>query len=58
MVAWLENGAELAWLIDPSRKAIEIYRPGREPELLEGTSAVEGDGPVSGFVLELWRVWA
>jgi Uma2 family endonuclease len=57
MGMWLANGAELAWLIDPSRKAVEVYRPGREVEVLEGGSAVVGDGPVAGFVLELGRVW-
>ena len=37
---------------------VEIYRPGgREPELLEGGSAVEGDGPVAGFVLELAKIF-
>jgi Uma2 family endonuclease len=57
MRMWLANGAEVAWLVDPSRKAVEVYRPGREAEVLEGGSAVEGDGPVAGFVLELGRVW-
>ena len=57
MRMWIANGAELAWLVDPSRKAVEIYRPGREVEVLEGGSAVEGEGPVAGFVLELGKVW-
>ena len=57
MRAWIVNGTELAWLVDPTRKAVEIYRPGREPEVLEGGSAVEGEGPVAGFVLELGKVW-
>ena len=58
MRMWIANGAELAWLIDPERKVVEIYRPGQEPEITEGASAVEGEGPVSGFVLELARLWA
>ena len=58
MQMWVTNGAELAWLIDPERKVVEIYRPGREPEMAEGASAVEGEGPVAGFVLELARLWA
>ena len=58
MKMWLANGAELAWLIDPSRKVVEIYRPGCEPEVLEGSSCVEGDKPVGGFVLELARIWS
>lgn len=58
MQEWVANGAELAWLIDPERKAVEVYRPGRAPELLEGASAVYGEGPVGGFVLELARIWS
>ena len=58
MQMWVANGAEVAWLIDPSRKTVEVYRPGRAAEVLEGGSAVEGDGPVAGFVLELGRIWS
>jgi len=36
---------------------VEIYRAGRKPELLEVESAVVGEGPVAGFVLELGRIW-
>jgi Uma2 family endonuclease len=57
MASWIGYGVELGWLVDPSRKAVEVYRPGREPEVLEGGSAVEGEGPVAGFVLELGKVW-
>ena len=57
MRLWVANGAAVAWLVDPSRKAVEIYRPGREVEVLEGGSAVYGEGPVGGFVLELGRIW-
>jgi Uma2 family endonuclease len=57
MQMWIANGAEVAWLVDPERKAVEVYRPGREAEVIEGGSVVEGDGPVAGFVLELGRVW-
>jgi Uma2 family endonuclease len=57
MKEWLANGIELAWLIDPSRKAVEIYRQSREPEVQEGHSAAYGEGSVGGFVLELGRIW-
>lgn len=57
MQMWIANGAELAWLIDPSRKTVEIYRRGRPAEEQEGHSAVYGEGPVGGFVLELGRIW-
>ena len=57
MRLWVSNGAMVAWLVDPLRKTVEIYRAGREAEVLVGGSAVEGDGVVAGFVLELERVW-
>ena len=57
MGEWLANGVELAWLVDPSRKTVEIYRPNRQPEIQEGHTAVYGEGPVGGFVLELARIW-
>ncbi len=58
MRAWIKNGVPLGWLIDARRKTVEIYRSGREPEVLEEGSAVEGEGPVAGFVLELGRIWS
>lgn len=57
MQSWIANGCQLAWLVDPERKVVEVYRLGRKPEILEGVSAVYGEGPVGGFVLELARIW-
>jgi Uma2 family endonuclease len=57
MQAWIANGAELAWLVDPTRKVVEIYRPEQKMEAQEGQSAAYGDGVVGGFVLELGKVW-
>ncbi len=57
MREYLENGAELGWLIDPETRTVEIYRQGKEPELQAGIFSVAGEGPVEGFVLELKTVW-
>jgi Uma2 family endonuclease len=57
MREWIENGAQLGWLIDPESRTVEIYRPHTEPELLTNPTSVAGEGPVGGFVLELQRVW-
>ncbi len=32
MQEWIDNGARLAWLIDPEREAVEIYRAGQKPD--------------------------
>jgi Uma2 family endonuclease len=57
MREWIENGAQLAWLIDPETKTAEIYRPDREPEVIANPESLIGEGPVEGFVLELRTVW-
>jgi Uma2 family endonuclease len=57
MREYIENGAQLGWLIDPERRAVEIFRQGRDPEVREQAAIVEGEGPVEGFVLNLDRVW-
>ena len=57
MEMWIANGAELAWLIDPERKVIEVYRSGEAPELYENPTSVQGTGPVRGFELVMDRIW-
>ena len=57
MAMWIANGAELAWLIDPQNKAVEIYRPGQAPEFHEDPTSVQGDGPVRGFELVMANIW-
>jgi Uma2 family endonuclease len=56
MEAWIANGVQLAWLIDPYAKQVHIYQPGVAPRVESG-GAVEGSGPVAGFVLDLEEVW-
>lgn len=57
MRMWIENGAELGWLIDAERRVVEIYRRGREVEVLESPVSASGDGPVVGFELVMDRIW-
>jgi Uma2 family endonuclease len=57
MKEYLEQGAQLGWLIDPETRTLEIYRPNGEVEKRSGTDQVEGEGPVAGFVLDLKYVW-
>jgi len=58
MQVWIENGAKLAWLIDPVDSRVTIYQPGSEPEKLERPAVVLGTGPVQGFALRCARLWA
>lgn len=57
MREWIDNGTQLAWLIDPAERAVEIYRPNGGVEVLAGPESLRGEGPVEGFVLDLLPVW-
>ena len=58
MDVWMRNGAQLAWLIDPIRKLAVVYRPGQQPATLHRPEVIEGEGPITGFRLEMERFWA
>ena len=53
----MANGAQLGWLIGAERRAVEVYGPGREPEIRVDVISVAGEGSIEGFVLELAPVW-
>lgn len=57
MVQWMENGVQLGWLIDADRRAVYIYRPGCEPEKRTRISRLAGEGPITGFELQLRDIW-
>lgn len=57
MRAYLANGARLAVLVDPYRRTVELYRPGREPERREQPEHVALDPELPGFALELGPVF-
>ena len=57
MEQWIANGAQVAWLIDPERKLVGIYRPGEQPEILHHPTSVQGSGVIAGFELVMGRIW-
>ena len=57
MQRWIENGARLAWLIDPLEKQVVIYRPNEATETLESPDIIRGHAPVEGFELEMQPIW-
>ena len=57
MQEYMENGARMAWLIDPFEREVHIYRPGPPVEALDGPSQVSGDPMLPGFSLDLTEIW-
>lgn len=54
---YIACGARLGWLIDPDRRRLEVYRPGRPPEMVENPATIAGDPEMSGLVIDLTRIF-
>jgi Uma2 family endonuclease len=52
MRSYVANGARLAVLIDAERRAVEVYAPGRETEIVEHPLTVSFDPVLPGFTLD------
>ena len=57
MEQWIANGVRLAWLVDPERQVVAIYRSNRKSILQRHPASVKGDGVVSGFEILMARIW-
>ncbi len=57
MQTWLDNGARLAWLIDPVAGNVAIYRPNQPAQLLDRPEVILADEPIVGFELRCARLW-
>jgi len=57
MQEYIENGAQLGWLIDPRKKKVYVYRPGLSVEELDEPETVRGEPLLKGFVLPVAKLW-
>ena len=53
MEEYVENGAQLGWLIDPIQKKVFVYRPNVPMEELDRPTAISGEPLLKGFKLDL-----
>lgn len=57
MQEYLDNGVRLGWLIEPSAKTVEIYRLGKQAEILNNPQTLSGEDVLPGFVLDLSEIF-
>jgi Uma2 family endonuclease len=57
MKEYIDNGVRLGILINRKSRQVEIYRPGKEVEVLESPTTVSGEDVLKGFVLNLGMIW-
>ena len=57
MQEYLDNGVRLGWLIEPSAKTVEIYRIGKQVEILNNPQTLLGEDVLPGFILDLSNIF-
>jgi Uma2 family endonuclease len=58
MQDYINNGAELGWLIDPLERKVYVYRPGVPTDCLDNPESISADPVLPGFTLNLIDVFA
>jgi Uma2 family endonuclease len=58
MRLWGDNGAQLAWMIDPFAGTVSVYRGHGGVEVMVRPDFVEAGEPVAGFRLPLAKCWS
>jgi len=57
MQEYIDNGAELGWLIDPLERTVYIYSRSSAPVCLDNPATVSAEPVLRGFELNLSRIW-
>jgi Uma2 family endonuclease len=57
MQEYLDNGAQLGWLIDPLTRCIHVYLPHSQPQILEAPRTISAEPVLPGLSLDLQGIW-
>jgi len=57
MQDYINNGTRLGWLINRQNQQVEIYRSGKEPEILDNPTTLSGEDVLLNFILDLSVIW-
>jgi Uma2 family endonuclease len=57
MQEYIDNGVQLGWLIEPAAQTVEIYRPGKQVEVLNKPQTLLGESVLPGFILDLGEIF-
>ena len=57
MQEYIDNGAQLGWLIDPRERNVYVYRLGEEIVCLSDPETISGDPVLPNFELDVRKLW-
>lgn len=58
MQEYMSCGVRLGWLINPDEMQVEVYRQGKEPEVLDRPKTLSGEGIMPNLVVDLSEILA
>lgn len=58
MQEYIDNGVRLGWLINPETQQIEIYKSGKEVEILKAPQTLSEPEILPDFILNLQTIWS
>ncbi|MBI4276924.1 MAG: Uma2 family endonuclease, partial [Armatimonadetes bacterium] len=58
MHVYLANGAQIAVLIDPFNRRVEVFVPGQASKVIEGAGQITLEPALPGFTLDLGSIFA
>ncbi|MCC6508838.1 MAG: Uma2 family endonuclease [Pirellulaceae bacterium] len=58
MQEYLDNGAQLGWLIDPLTRQVHVYQRSKEIQILKEVDMIAADSCLPGFILDMRPIWA
>lgn len=57
MLEYMDCGVKLGWLINPDAKEVEVYRNGKDKEVLTNPGCLSGEDILSGLTVDLTEIF-
>jgi len=57
MKEYINCGVKLGWLINPDARQVEIYRQGKEKEVLDQPQTLSGENILPGLIVDLTEIF-
>ncbi|MCJ2544660.1 Uma2 family endonuclease [Thermostichus vulcanus] len=54
---YIDNGAQLGWLIDPELQQVHVYHPGQTVQVYSRPDTLPGDPVLPNFVMDFTLIW-
>ena len=58
MQEYIDNDVKLGWLINPETKRVEIYRSGKEIEILNAPKTLSDAEILPDLILDIQTIWS